>query len=814
MIKVFICALLPLIAMSMQIIAGDFEIMKVEYGNDGYWRDVTAIARPKLESEGRILATNALFGDPAFAMPKRLRAIIKVDGKLVEMSARESDTLTVNAELARKAPPISSHVLEKPGFIDMANLILNKSKGFGVMRYEPIVKNFPHILHGGDYNPEQWRNTPGIIDEDFRLMNLAGCNAFSVGIFSWSALEPEEVKYDFAWLDRIMDRMDKEGKKVFLATPSGARPPWMAIKYPEVMRAERNGARAEFHARHNHCWSSPVYREKVVAINRLLAERYKNHPALAGWHVSNEYSSECFCNRCIGEFRLWLKEKYKTIDNLNTAWWSDFWSHRYSDWNQINPRDNGIDAVTLDWKRFLTWQCCEFMRMEVAPLKKIAPGIPVTTNMMSLNDVGIDYWRLAEVCDFISDDCYPCWDSVGSYFFEAARLTMTHDMHRSMKNGRPFLMMESAPSSVNWQTYYRVLRPNVHQMEMLLALGHGADGTMFFQWRKSRGAWEKFHGAAVDHSGSPETRVFKEVSEVGRIEAKLDSIVGTSTPVEVAVIHDWEIRWAINASCGPTSGNKNILETIIAHYRALFGLNVPMDVIESNSDFSKYKVLVAPMLFMLKPGVAERLERFVANGGTLVCTYLSAYVNENNLCYTGGMPGGGLRKVFGIWNEDLDGFTPQDSQAIELKPGNRLGLSGEFKAVEFAERLHLEGAEVIAGYKHEFYAREPAVTVNLYGKGKAYYIATRTGDDFLIAFYRQLSANERLASTLPPENPWGVHGQIRSDGKKVFLFVYNFNRHPVEAKLPPGRYRDMSNGNEISSQLPLSSYGSVILEKL
>lgn len=275
------------------------------------------------------------------------------------------------------------------------------------MKFSPLIKRFPHLLHGGDYNPDQWLDQPEIIQEDFRLMALAGCNTFSIGIFSWSSYEPEEGVFSFTWLDAIMNRLAEQGYNALLATPSAARPAWMAKQYPEVRRVDGGGRREPYNSRHNQCWSSPVYREKVGLINRKLAERYRGHPALAAWHVSNEYTPGCFCDLCLASFHGWLERRYHTLDRLNAAWWTGFWSHRYSAWDEVDPRDSCVDGLAVDWKRFLTWQCCDFMRHEIAPLRELTPEIPVTTNMMELNDFGLDYWRVAEVCDFIANDSYP-----------------------------------------------------------------------------------------------------------------------------------------------------------------------------------------------------------------------------------------------------------------------------------------------------------------------------------------------------------------------------------------------------------------------
>jgi beta-galactosidase len=383
-----------------------------------------------------------------------------------------------------------------------------------------------------------------------------------------------------------------------------------------------------------------------------------------------------------------------------------------------------------------------------------------------------------------------------------------------MKKGKPFFVMESTPSNLNWVEYYRLKRPGVHQLEMTLPMGHGADGTLYFQWRKGMGGFEKFHGAVVDHVGHENTRVFKEVVNISDIQKKIEPVLGTTVETKTAVIHDWDSCWAIELSCGPTNDHKKGLETIQSHYRALYHLSVPMDVIESEGDFAPYKLIVAPILYMLKPGVAARLKQFVENGGTLICTYLSGYVNETNLCFTGGWPGDGLQKLFGIWNEELDGFAPTDKQSVVSSAKNGLGLNGEFDVMEFAERIHLQGAAALATFGHDFYAGEPAVTVNHFGKGKAYYIAARTGDDFLLEFYRKVVESEKVQTALPLGNPVGVHGSIRTDGEKRFLFVYNFGSSDAQVDLGGGTFRDMLNGKEIRGTQIIPKHGSTVLEMI
>ncbi len=277
-------------------------------------------------------------------------------------------------------------------------------------------------------------------------MEKAGCNTFSVGIFAWAALEPEEGRFELGWLDEVLDGLAKRGFHAFLATPSGAKPRWMSEKYEEVRRIDAQGRREPHGSRHNHCFSSPVYREKVRLVNTKLAERYKGHEALAGWHISNEYSGGCYCDYCLAAFRAFLKTRYADLGALNRAYWSAFWAQTFQSWEQIDPRESPMDGLNLDWDRFVTHQTVDFMKGEIAPLKASTPDLPVTTNMMGFF-TGLDYWRFVEVSDRMAWDAYPQLRS----WRDVAGLAMTHDLYRTMKGGLPFILMESTPSNTNWQ---------------------------------------------------------------------------------------------------------------------------------------------------------------------------------------------------------------------------------------------------------------------------------------------------------------------------------------------------------------------------
>ena len=642
--------------------------------------------------------------------------------------------------------------------------------------------NLPFLGHGGDYNPDQWLDRPDILEEDIRLMKLAGCNLMSVGIFSWAALEPEEGRYEFGWLASVLDRLHENGVSVFLATPSGARPAWMSLKYPEVLRVRPDGLRNFHGGRHNHCYTSPVYRGFVQKINRALAERFGRHPAVVGWHLSNEYSGDCHCELCQAAFRDFLKARYGTLEALNHAWWTGFWSKTYTSWDQLRgpaPAPVGEDSIqglSLAWRAFVTARTADFIRAETAPIRELAPGLPVTTNMMMLFD-GLDYQEIADALDFVSFDNYPEWggpDPDGTALASA----FNYDWMRSLKQ-KPFALMESVPSQVNWRDVCKLKKPGMHLLSSLQAVAHGADTVQYFQWRKSRGAAEKFHGAVVAHSGHEHTRVFREVREVGGALERLAEVRGAMPAARAAVLFDTRNRWGLDVCNGPRR-EKKYMETVLEHYGALKRLGLDVDVVDETRDFSKYRLIAAPMLYMLRPGAAERLDAFVREGGTLVCTCFTGRVDEDDLCFLGGFPGP-LRETLGIWAEDTDALYDGEFNGVRMPDGR------EYSCGTLCDLIHAETAETKGVYTRDFYAGEPCVTVNRRGAGRAWYIASRPEPAFLDAFYGA-AAPEAGLETLPL--PAGVQAARRGR----YLFVMNFSGAPVRVDLP--------RGTELLSGLP------------
>ncbi|MBQ7600419.1 MAG: beta-galactosidase [Clostridia bacterium] len=667
---------------------------------------------------------------------------------------------------------------------------------------------FPHFVHGADYNPEQWIVTKEIWGEDMKLMREAGCNEMTVGIFSWAELEPEEGRFDFSFLDEIIDMIDKNGGKVILATPSGARPRWLASKYPEVLRVRPDGTRIRFGGRHNHCYTSPAYREKVRIINTELARRYSHNPAVMAWHVSNEYGGECFCPLCQEAFRGFLREKYhNNIDELNHAYWARFWSHTYRDFSEIEApseyTDTSIHGLTLDWKRFVTHQTVDFMKNEILPLKAENPDLPVTTNMQyDFRD--LDYFQFRDVLDFASWDAYPRWHS-GDDALTASAAAFWHDFYRCLKN-KPFFLMESTPSLVNWQEYNKPKKPGLDTLSSVQAVAHGSDSVQYFQWRKGRGSSEKLHGAVVGHDGSSDTRVFRSVRRTGDILEQTDEITGSGVKAECAIILDWENRWALEDCQGFVRNDKKYIETCYQYHHVMWSRAVNCDVVHPHDDFGRYKLVIAPMLYMTDSGTIENLSRYVRNGGTLIATYHTGTVDGTDLCWLGKTPAGTLSDVFGIWREETDTLYPWET-------GKIIYLGKEYAVKDVAEVIHASSAETVGEYRADYYYGFPAVTRNSYGKGTAYYQAFRDDGCFIRDWLPEIMKEAGVAGNIPNETefPHGFTAHSRQSGGDLYLFCENYSDSPVRDVHLGQQYIDMLTG-EKRDTVSLEPYGLAVLK--
>jgi beta-galactosidase len=669
-----------------------------------------------------------------------------------------------------------------------------------------ISSKLPHIFYGGDYNPEQWPEEVWI--EDMRLMKQAGVNLVSVGIFSWALLQPNEETYSFEWLDRLLDGLAANGIYADLATATAAQPAWLSLKYPEVLPVDAGGNRISYGSRQSYCPNSAVYRSLGQELVRRLATRYQNHPALALWHVNNEYACHtpaCYCDNCAEAFREWLRQKYGTIEQVNEAWGTDFWSQRYYQWPEIIPprRTSTFPnpGQVLDYQRFMSDSLLECYRGEYAVLKEITPDIPVTTNFMA-DFKPLNYFQWAKIIDVISWDSYP-HPGPGYYPGWAA---FNHDLMRGLKNGRPFILMEQAPSQVNWRPVNPNKRPGVMSLWSYQALARGADGALFFQWRQSLKGAEKFHSAMVPHSGAEHSRVYREVAKLGRELAGLSDILDSEVPAEVAILFDYENWWAVEYEQRPSADLK-YLDQIRAFYNPLFDANIPVSIVPFDAVLDRYRLVIAPLLYMVKPGLAARLEQYVAGGGTLITTFFSGIVDETGGVFPSGYPGP-LQTVLGLRVEEFDPLEPDMSNTIRMT--QRIGdLADKYACNLWCDLVQPDGARPLAVFGEDYYAGRPAITENQFGRGTAYYIATQPEPALTRQFLKHLCDVNGIAA--PFDAPAGVEAIKRSQNGREYLFVLNHNDFATAIALPGGAYQDLITGNSLLNNLVLQAKETAVL---
>lgn len=638
-------------------------------------------------------------------------------------------------------------------------------------------KKVNKILYGGDYNPEQW--TEDIWEEDMRLFHLAHIDVVTLNVFSWAMLQPNEDTYDFTKLDKIMDIVSKNGLKVCMATSTAAHPAWMARKYPDILRVEYNGMKRSFGARHNSCPNSPSYRKYATALVEKLSQRYKDYDNIVAWHVSNEFGGECYCDNCAKAFREWVKARYKTIDKVNEVWNTSFWSHTFYDFEDIVPADlrseeflwdgqnrTNFQGISLDYRRFNSDSLLECFKLERDILKKETPDIPVTTNLMGWYKA-LDYMKWAKEMDFVSWDNYPNYDAAPAY------AGSVHDTMRGLKDGKPFCLMEQTPGVSNWHIYAKLKRPGVMRLWSYQAVAHGADTVMFFQMRRSKGACEKYHSAVIDHVGNENTRVFREITELGAELEKIGSeTLGSRIDAKVAIVFDWDNWWATELSAGPTKLIDYPGE-VSTYYYPLFNKNIPVDIVPYDADLSKYSLVIAPMLYMNKPGYDERIRQYVKNGGTYITTYFSGYVDDNDLVILGGYPGA-QKDILGLWVEESDALPPGEENSFTYK-------GHEYQAGVLCDIMHLNEAKCLASYNKEFYAGTPVITKNRFGKGKVYYVGTHSTGDFYDVFLGNILDELKIEPELSV--PKGVEVAVRHNDEYKYIFVLNHNDEDKEIKL-------------------------------
>jgi beta-galactosidase len=663
-------------------------------------------------------------------------------------------------------------------------------------------------LFGGDYNPEQWTPAMGydgesVWHDDLLLMRQAGVNLVTVGIFSWAALQPDEHMFTFEWLDRVLDLLADQAIFACLGTGTAAQPAWLSAAYPEVLPVNAWGQRRRHGERMNYCPTSPTFRHFAQQLVRRLAERYRNHPALLLWHVSNEYGPTCYCEGCAARFRTWLQARYGSLDAINRRWVTPFWSHSFSAWEQIEPPsllgDRSMQGLLLDYQHFMSEMNLECYRDEAHILRDLTPGVPVLTNFHGLVK-HLDYFAWAPHQDLIAWDSYPTADD------PPAATAFRLDLMRGLKGGQPWLLLEQTPSQTQWRAYNPLKRPGEIRLQSYQAIAHGADSVLFFQWRQSRGASEMHHGAIVSHAGHAQTRVFQEVAALGaELRGLGQHLLDARSPARVALLFSWPNWWAVEYRPG-LSAALNYLDEVMRYYSALWQHNITVDIIGPDSPIEGYDLLLAPLLYMVSERQGAVIEHYVADGGVFLAGYFSGIIAEDGRAWLGGSPGP-LRRTLGIWVEEVDPLRPGKSNTIVISDGEGVA-PGSYACDLWCEVVHLEGARALGRFGEDFYAEAPAITEHRFGRGRAYYLATRPEPALLHQIVALLLAD--LGITAPLAVPDGVEVSKRCAGSQEFIFVLNHHMREQFIALPEPM-QDLLSGQIHEQQISLAGRGVALL---
>lgn len=670
---------------------------------------------------------------------------------------------------------------------------------------------FGHFLFGGDWNPEQWPEDTW--EHDLDMLEDAHINEVTINVFSWALLQPAEDRYDFSMLDKIIALLVKHDFNIVMATGTAALPGWMVRLHPETIRTEQNGTRHVFGGRHNFCPTSPYFRKASRALAAHVAERYAGTSGLVAWHVCNEYGGGgglCYCDHCAEAFRTWLKNKYGTVEALNKAWCANFWSHTIYDWGDVVPPVSYGDGISdakcvvsglqMDYRRFQNQAQLACYTNERDAIRAYDAATPITTNLMgTFKD--LDYFEWAKEMDVVSWDNYPGMDTPPSF------TAMCHDLMRGIGGNKPFMLMEQTPNQQNWFPFCKVKRSGEVRKLSWQAVSHGADTVQFFQMKQSIGGCERFHGAVIAHDGTEQSRVFKETAALGgELDRIGKRIMGSEIRAKVAIMFDWQSYWSLEGCVGPTAGFSYPNE-VHRFYRAFWRRNVPVDIIESTTPLDKlkqYDLVVAPALITVLPGVAETLESYVSEGGSFITGYMAGIHDEHDLVVPGGYPGK-LRDLMGVWVEEIDALAPDET--IEVH-GDAVDAKGEI----VASIIHREGARRLAAYGGgEFYAGHSALTVNTYGKGKAYFVGTPLDETGMSAFMAPIIKELGLK---PLDTPEDVSLSVRY-GDDGVRYAFLINNSESDKRLCLDELNggvELLTGHVVDGPVELKPYGVNVIE--
>jgi len=664
--------------------------------------------------------------------------------------------------------------------------------------FDLIGWNGGQFIYGADYYPE----AEGPVEKDAAMMQAAGINFVRMAEFAWEKMEPSEGHYDFTWLDSALKVLNAHGIKAVLGTPSASPPAWLMAKYPDIAAMNDQGVRYRYGSRRNYCLNNPNFRTAVRAIAIAMAEHYKDHPGVLGWQIDNELGSpDCYDSLCQTAFQKWCRAKYHSLDALNQAWGTVFWGHTYTAWTQVPLPWNTLYGVhnpslELDYHRYFSDTNRDFLVMQTGILRRIAPAKPITHNEMGLFD-GIDYSNLNTALDFVAWDNYPMFDSnFGNY----AAPGLSHDLMRGSKDQQNFIVMEEEGGLPGWNTFWGRQAPaGLYRVWAYQAIAHGADGVCYFRWRTSRYGTEQYWQGILDQDSYPNAR-YQAVKQMGQEVKQLTDALKGSHPVSpVAMLVSPDTRWAFHIQT--LVKNFDYDRQLHVYYDALRRRGVNVDVVFPQAEFSPYKVIVAPSLFVAPPALVQKLTDFVQAGGTLVLTYRSGVKDEHNVFTDQTLPGP-LARLAGVVIHDYDPQIDQEQEVVEAG-GPR------YPSQVWFDILSPTTAETLATYGKGYYAGGAAITANSFGQGHVYYVGTEpSGPEFYDRFIDRLLQKSKVDSG--GRLPDGVEMATReAPGRKViFLMNYTAKKQSVDLGRPS---RDALTGASESGSVDIPEFGVKVL---
>jgi beta-galactosidase len=657
---------------------------------------------------------------------------------------------------------------------------------------------------GVDYYPEHWPEERW--ETDAGLMREAGMNVIRLAEFAWVKMEPKQDVFDFDWLDRAIEIFHKKGISVLLGTPTASPPPWLAHKNPDILRVREDGLRVGYGSRRKNCPSHPLYRERSRSITTAMAEHFAGNPAVIGWQTDNEFGDRCYCDICRKEFQTWLQQRYGTLDELNTRWGTVFWSHTYSDWEQISLPLSTLGAppnpsLALDFKRFVSCAYERFQQEQIDILRATCPNHFITHDLMGFGYDGLDYFDLTKPLDFVSWNNYPIgfWHKLP---YSPSSPALSHDAMRGIKN-KNFWVMEHQAGPTGWQVVSPAPRPGVLRLWAYQSIAHGADGIVFFRWRTARFGAEQYWHGVLEHDGRAGRR-YTELQQVGmELKRVGEKFFEAETRSRVAIIQSYDSRFAFQVQ--GNSDEFGYEKHIAQIYDVLWKRNLSVDVVSAMDDLSKYDLVIAPTLHVLTDAIAANLQSYVKAGGTLVVTPRTGVKDIDNVVVNQPLPGL-LAELCGVIVEEYDAITPTISQAITFDVD---GLAGQTLPVQiWCDILAPHGAEVIAHYAQDYYAGKPAVTLNKFGQGQAIYLGAIGTDSFYETILGWLLKQNNIQSDI--EAPAGVEITKRFQDNQTIYFILNFNSSSQSINLPVA-YDNLLNNTIVSGTVQVDANDVLIL---